>query len=101
MEWWKQYGPIFYFSSLGEKIVVLSDLELIREAFSKVETTDRQSNAIFTLFYADGGLIFSSGELWKQSRALLTTPSAKPGHGWSEAGERHPRTRCRSSWTGW
>ena len=68
MEWQKQYGNIFQFTSLGQKVVVISDPELIREAFSKAETADRQSSAIFTRFYADNGLIFSSGELWKQSR---------------------------------
>ena len=68
MEWQKQYGPIFQFPSMGRTTVVISDPDLIREAFNKAETADRQSNIILTLFYADNGLIFSSGELWKQSR---------------------------------
>ena len=68
MEWQKRYGTVFQITSFGQKIVVISDPDLIREAFSKAETADRQSNIILTLFYADNGLIFSSGELWKQSR---------------------------------
>ena len=47
---------------------MLSDPELIREAFSKAEASDRLSNIIFELVYANKGLLFSSGELWKQSR---------------------------------
>ena len=68
LEWQKKYGRIFHITSLGHPIVIISDPDLIREAFNKAETADRQSNAILTLFYADKGLIFSSGELWKQSR---------------------------------
>ena len=68
LQWREKYGPIFQFPTVGQTAVVVSDPELIREAFSKTETTDRPSNVIFELIYADKGLIFSSGELWKQSR---------------------------------
>ncbi|XP_043213105.1 cytochrome P450 2C15-like [Amphibalanus amphitrite] len=68
LAWKKQYGPIFHITSMSEHLIVLSEPDLIREAFSKAEAADRISNVIMALFYADKGLIFSSGELWKQSR---------------------------------
>ncbi|XP_037083183.1 cytochrome P450 2F3-like [Pollicipes pollicipes] len=68
MKWYKQYGPIYKVRAGPETIVVLSDPELIREAFNKPATQGRQSNAAFTLLYADKGIIFTSGELWHQTR---------------------------------
>ena len=68
MRWKEEYGPIYQFSTLGATIFVVSDADLIREAFNKAETADRPSNFAFSMMYADKGLIFSSGERWRQSR---------------------------------
>ncbi|XP_037073829.1 cytochrome P450 2J6-like [Pollicipes pollicipes] len=67
-KWRKQYGPIYQCSALGQTIVVLSDPDLIREAFSRPFTANRQESNVLKLFYADNGIIFSSGELWQQTR---------------------------------
>ena len=50
MKWQKQFGPIFYLYTATENIVVLSDPDLIREAFSNVKTANRPSNAVADLF---------------------------------------------------
>ncbi|XP_037076642.1 cytochrome P450 2B19-like, partial [Pollicipes pollicipes] len=51
-----------------ETLIVLSDPELIREALNKATTSDKSTNEFFKLLYADKGIIFSSGDLWRLTR---------------------------------
>ncbi|XP_037070845.1 cytochrome P450 2J6-like isoform X2 [Pollicipes pollicipes] len=68
MKWRKQYGPIYRCSMLGQTAVVLSDPDLIREAFSRPDTANRVMFDVLKIFYCDKGIIFSNGEVWKQTR---------------------------------
>lgn len=69
LKWYREFGPIFSFYALGQTSVVLSDHELIRDAFSRSSTTNRMEfTSIEDISLTRYGVIFSSGELWQRSR---------------------------------
>ncbi|KAF0298332.1 Cytochrome P450 2J6 [Amphibalanus amphitrite] len=67
-EWSRRYGPILKVTAGWETMIVLSDPDLIREAFNGPMAAARQSSAGFELMYADKGIIFTSGEMWHETR---------------------------------
>jgi len=64
----KQYGPIFQVSVFGIPTVVISDPDLIREAFSLPTTTLRPYFKVLEVFLIDVGIVFSNGEVWQYTR---------------------------------
>ncbi|XP_043245049.1 cytochrome P450 2J4-like [Amphibalanus amphitrite] len=67
-EWSRRYGPIMKVTAGWETMIVLSDPDLIREAFNGPLAVARQSSPGFELLYADKGIILTSGGLWHETR---------------------------------
>ena len=66
--WSRRYGPILKATAGWETLIVLSDPDLIREAFNGPLAAARQTAPGLDLMYADKGMMFTSGELWHRSR---------------------------------
>ncbi|KAM5301285.1 cytochrome P450 2W1 [Glossophaga mutica] len=72
MELSEQYGPVFTVHLGGQKTVVLTGYEAVREALvgTGQQLADRPPIAIFQLIQGGRGVFFSSGERWKAARQL-------------------------------
>lgn len=68
LAWRERYGRMFSARVATNRLVCLSDPELIRQAFSKSVAVDRVSMPLFKMFLGDKGVIFSSGETWLNNR---------------------------------
>ncbi|XP_019493007.1 PREDICTED: cytochrome P450 2W1 isoform X2 [Hipposideros armiger] len=66
----ERYGPVFTIHLGGQKMVVLSGYEAVREALVETgqELAGRPPIAIFQLIQGGGGIFFSSGARWKAAR---------------------------------
>ena len=68
--WTKKYGSIYHVKLGRMHQVVLSDPNLIREAFSRNEITGRPSTSIAHVISDVQGLVLARGSLWRTSRQL-------------------------------
>ncbi|XP_010634013.1 cytochrome P450 2W1 [Fukomys damarensis] len=70
MELSERYGPMFTVHLGGQKTVVLSGYEAVREALvgTGQELVDRPPIPIFQLIQQGGGIFFSSGVRWRAAR---------------------------------
>ncbi|XP_070273148.1 LOW QUALITY PROTEIN: cytochrome P450 2W1 [Myotis yumanensis] len=72
MELAEQYGPVFTVHLGGQKTVVLTGYQAVREALvgTGQELADRPPIPIFQLIQGGRGIFFSSGPRWKAARQL-------------------------------
>ncbi|EFN88284.1 cytochrome P450 18a1 [Harpegnathos saltator] len=69
-EMMKKYGRIFSINLGSQRVVVISDPRLIREAFRREEFTGRPHSE-FNSILSGYGIINSEGSLWKDQRRFL------------------------------
>merc|ERR1719228_909536 len=77
MRWREQYGPIVGFKLGNQTSVVISDFDMISEAFKDDRFCGRPSNLqeVFAAFFtkdknekSSGGIVFSHGDHWREQR---------------------------------
>ncbi|XP_037079514.1 cytochrome P450 2D19-like [Pollicipes pollicipes] len=85
--WAKMYGDIYYVKMGVLHQVVISDPDLIREAFSRPELSSRPDTEFFKFVVRGKGLISSQGELWQKSKLLTLHHLRNLGMGKSELEE--------------
>ncbi|XP_037085040.1 cytochrome P450 2L1-like [Pollicipes pollicipes] len=85
--WAKMYGDIYYVKMGVLHQVVISDPDLIREAFSRPELSGRPDTEFFKFVVRGKGLISSQGELWQKSKLLTLHHLRNLGMGKSELEE--------------
>ncbi|XP_037080293.1 cytochrome P450 2J6-like [Pollicipes pollicipes] len=86
-EWAKMYGAIYHVKIGVMHQVVISDPDLIREAFSRLELSGRPDTQLFQFIVKGTGLVSSQGELWQESRRLTLHHLRNLGMGKSELEE--------------
>ncbi|XP_037080281.1 cytochrome P450 2J6-like [Pollicipes pollicipes] len=86
-EWAKMYGASYHVKIGVMHQVVISDPDLIREAFSRPELSGRPDTQIFQFIVNGTGLVSSQGELWQESRRLTLHHLRNLGMGKSELEE--------------
>ncbi|GAV05621.1 hypothetical protein RvY_15721 [Ramazzottius varieornatus] len=75
-EWARKLGKIFSCQMGPQQCIVINDLDLVREAFSKSSFSGRPQYHLFRLGYSldepeSIGIIMSEGESWKEQRRFL------------------------------
>jgi len=77
MRWREQYGPIVGFKLGNQTSVVISDFDMLTEAFKDDRFSGRPSNLqeVFSAFFtkdknekSSGGIVFSHGDHWREQR---------------------------------
>jgi len=77
MRWREQYGPIVGFKLGNQTSVVISDFDMLTEAFKDDRFCGRPSNLqeVFSAFFtkdknekSSGGIVFSHGDHWREQR---------------------------------
>ena len=76
-KWRSQWGDIVGFKMGGELAIVISDFDILQEAFKDDRFAGRPENmqTVFRAFFerdsrekTTGGIVFSTGEHWKEQR---------------------------------
>ncbi|XP_014674505.1 PREDICTED: cytochrome P450 2U1-like [Priapulus caudatus] len=74
-EWAKIYGPIFHVQMATKLLIVLSDVKLVKEAFSRDDFAGRPHTNINDYYTEDlkYGVALNQGPAWKENRRFSLT----------------------------
>ncbi|CAG5121902.1 unnamed protein product [Candidula unifasciata] len=83
-KWREQFGDVFSLNMAGKLVVVLNGFDVLKEAFVKKADVFSDRSPVFfdqVSGFAGKGIVFSSGDVWKEQRTVAISILKKFGMG--------------------